>query len=314
VSEGAIQIQQAELVGQVDALAEALASELSARLGRTLAFVAAAPQTVGVLELAETDEPVVHQTLLFADAEGGVHVVLPQRDAALLAALEAGESGEALASAVAAPLDEAATAKLAQVMESVSDVLQRGAESAGLPALAVGEIHVVATPQSEPTWLDDTLWFRLRFAVRPEGLAAGRLDLLFRKGDLVGSAGAAGDGARSVCFVIVGEAQRKKVAEIEGELGGNAVTLEPSDFAKPLDERVLESHLVVIPWDLAGRSGLELAEFLVRDERLGGVPILLAAARPTRAQVFAALRAGARAIIPDAFDPAAVRAAAEAAQ
>lgn len=307
MSEQAPQIQRAELAAHSPAFAEALGAELSARLGRKLTLQGSAAQNVGVLELADSDDALVHQALRFTGAKGEAHVLLPQRDAALLAALERGASAEELEAAQSGPLDEAATASLAQVMESVADVMRRSFESAGMPGLALEATRVVTSPQSEPTWLDDTFYVRMRFTQTLEGLAPGRLDLLFRKSDLVGEAAR----ARTICFVTLGDAHRKRIAEIEGELGASAITLEPRELAEPLDQRVLEASAIVIPWDLAGRSGLELAEALAREGRRVAAPILLGAPRPTRAQLLAALRAGARGVIPDPFDPAAIRALSE---
>ncbi len=304
MSENAIQIQQADVAAQRDAFAEALATELGARLGRTLTLTGGGFENLGVLELADDDDPIVHQALPYASGEGSAHVVVPQRIGALLAALEQGASGDALEAAASGALDEAGTTALGQVMESVADVMRRSFEAAGLPALSVEAPRVVQTPKSEPTWIDDTFFVRMRFELAVEGFGAGSFDVLLLKRDLVGDA--AGGGA--ICFVTSGEADRKRVAEIESALGSSAATLEPRELAKPLDERVLEAAAIVIPWDLAGRSGLELAESLARDPRLAGTAILVGAPRPTRAHVLAALRAGARALIPDAFDPEAIRA------
>jgi CheY-like chemotaxis protein len=309
VSEGSVQIQQAAVAAQRGEFAQALATELGARLGRTLALTGGAFQSVGVLELADDDEPIVHQALRYVGFEGGAHVVLQQRIAALLAALEQGASADALEAAASAALDDAGTTAVGQVMESVADVMRRSFEAAGLPALAVEVPRVVQMPRSEPTWIEDTFFVRMRFDIVIEGFEAGVFDVLLPKADLAGDSA----GGSAIYFLTSGDADRKRVAEIESALGSSAATLEPRELAKPLDERLLEAAAIVIPWDLAGRSGLELAESLARDPRLAHIAILVGARRPTRAHVHAALRAGARAVIPDPFDPEAIRAALKAA-
>ena len=123
-----VRIAEAELTGRRAQLATALGGELSARLGRELALEADAVQRLGVLELAPSDDALVHQRLGFSSGEGALHVLLPVRTAALFAALEQGASGEALEAALAAEPDAAALSALTQVMESVADVLRRNFE------------------------------------------------------------------------------------------------------------------------------------------------------------------------------------------
>ena len=75
------------------------------------------------------------------------------------------------------------------------------------------------------------------------------------------------------------------------------LTVEPRELAKAFDERVLDASVLVVPWDLAGRAGIELAESLARDPRLSRATLLIGIARPTRPQLFAALRAGAHGVV-----------------
>ena len=302
-----VRIAEAELTGRRAQLATALGGELSARLGRELALEADAVQRLGVLELAPSDDALVHQRLGFSSGEGALHVLLPVRTAALFAALEQGASGEALEAALAAEPDAAALSALTQVMESVADVLRRNFEDAGLPALAVGEAKLVAKPQSDPTWIEDELYARLRLYASSEGLERSPFDFVLRQADLAGAPAS----ARAICFIAVGDAARKRLSGIEGELGASAALVEPAELAKGLDARVLEAAAVVIPWEVEGRSGLELAEALAREPGLAAAAIVLASPRPTRGQLNAALRAGARALIADAFDAGAIRAAVE---
>ncbi len=288
-----IQISQAALLAKQAGFAEALAAELGARLGRSFGFRHAPLQNVGVLEIADSDDPIVHQKLRFTEAEGFVHLVMPRRDGALIAALERRLDGDALNAARDAELDAEDTSALAQVMDSVLDVLKRSFEGANLPPLAVDAAVVVASPQSEPTWIDDAFYVRMRYAMTVEGFDEGRLDFVFSQGDLAADA----PRGQSVCFVTLGEAERKKLAELESALGWPIVTIEPRELAKPLDDRVLDATVIVLPLDLAGRSGLELAESLARNPRLEKLTILVAAPRRTRALLLAALRAGARTLV-----------------
>jgi CheY-like chemotaxis protein len=293
-----VQIQEAELTTRRGTFAEALAGELSARLGRTLELSADPPRKLGVLELATNDEALVHQKLRFRSGDGVLHVLLPKAGAALFAALERGASGDALAAALQSDPDADALAALAQMMESVADVLGRSFASAGLPALAVDEARVVANAQSDPTWIDDALYVRLRVSVASEGSAAWPLDFVFHQSDVARGSAA----PRSMCFIEGGDEVRKRASALEAALGLSAATLDPSELARPFDERLLDARMIVIPWDLAGRSGLEIAESLARDPRLAQAKLVLGTPRPTRARVAAALRAGASAVVADWFD------------
>jgi CheY-like chemotaxis protein len=257
-----------------------------------------------VLELAASDDALVHQKLRFADADGAIHVVLPKTGASLFAALERGASGDALAAALQADPDSDALAALTQVMESVCDVLRRCFEGAGMPALAAGESRLVANPQSDPTWIEDALYLRLRISVSSEGSAAWPLDFVFSQGHLARGSAA----PRSACFIEAGDEARRRVSALEATLGMSTTTLDPSELAKALDERLLDARLIAIPGEVAGRSGLEIAESLAGDPRLAGASIVLGTARPTRSRVAAALRAGARGVVFDVFDAEALAA------
>lgn len=305
MSDGTVQIDRGQFVAQRGAFGDALAAELGARLSRAFGFAPANPQDVGVLELAESDEPLVHQRFGYAQGEGGFHAVLSKRDAALLAALEQRAEGDAIEAARSADFDEDKLGAFKQVMASVADVLKRSFEGAGMPELAVGDAAVAPSPQSDPTWIADAFYVRFRFAMSVEGFESASFDLIVATGDLVGDA----PRGESLCFVTLGEEERKRINELEPALEGAVVTIEPRDLAKPLDERVLDATVLVIPWDLAGRSGLELVESLARVPKLAGAAILLGAARPTRAMAVAALRAGARAVVSHPYDAAELKAA-----
>lgn len=284
----AVQISQAALQAQQGAFAEALAAELGARLDRKLTFVPAALRNASVLELADSDEGVVHQKLRFTDSDGFAHVVVPRRDAALLAALEQRVGDDALQAAREADIDDESSKAFAQVMASVLDVIRTVFASAGFPGLEVDATAVVAKPQSDPSWIDDSSYLRARYVMTIEGFEEGRVDLLFDQAQVLAD-GPLGD---AVCFVSVGESERKQIAKLEASLGWPVVTVQPFELARALDERVLDATVLIIPWEIAGRSGLELAESLARNPRLAKTTILLAGARATRSRLLATLRAG----------------------
>ena len=188
MSDGTVQIDRGQFVAQRGAFGDALAAELGARLSRAFGFTPANPQDVGVLELAESDEPLVHQRFGYAQGEGGFHAVLSKRDAALLAALEQRAEGDAIEAARSADFDEDKLGAFKQVMASVADVLKRSFEGSGMPELAVGDAAVASSPQSDPTWIADAFYVRFRFAMSVEGFESASFDLIVATGDLVGDA------------------------------------------------------------------------------------------------------------------------------
>jgi CheY-like chemotaxis protein len=303
VSAAGVQISQRALQAQQSHFAEVLAAELGARLDRKLTFAATAMRSVSALELTDGDSAVVHQKLRLGDGRGFAHVVMPGPDAALLAALERRVGDDALQTARAAEIDDESRKAFAQVMESLVDVMRTAFETADLPALAVDETALVENPQSDPSWIDDCFHLRLRYSMTVEGFEDGRLDLLFEQAHV------AADGARSgsICFVTMGESERKRIAALEPSLGVPVATVQPHELAQTLDERVLDATVLVIPWEIAGRSGLELAESLGCDPRLADLSILVGVTRPTRPRLLAALRAGARRLIAHPYQPDEIR-------
>ena len=293
----------------VSTFATGLAGELSARLSRTLSFGAATFHEVGVVDLAASDAALVLQTLRCGDdPPGPLHVLLPKATALTIAALERRLEDDALRAARDGALDADASSALAQVMESVSDVLRRSFAAAELPLLTIDPAKEVLTPQSDPSWIDDSIYLRMSLPFQLEGFDASQLDLVFVRSRL-----AAGGGAprESVCFVSVGDAERKRIAALEAELGWAVLTVEPRDLAKAFDERVLDASVLVVPWDLAGRAGIELAESLARDPRLSRATLLIGIARPTRPQLFAALRAGAHGVVAHPYRAGEIRSCVE---
>ena len=75
------------------------------------------------------------------------------------------------------------------------------------------------------------------------------------------------------------------------------------------DADALDAALaVVVAWDLAGQTALDLVESLCRTERAVEVPVVVASAEPTRGRVMAALRAGATSFARRPYDVEELRA------
>ena len=312
MSESMTTLSRALLEEGASAFASSLAGELSARLGRSIGFGAASFHEVGVVDLVASDAALVHQALRCGDdPPGPLHVLLPKADALTIAALERRLADDALQAARDGALDADAASALAQVMESVSDVLRRSYPTAELPPFTIDPAKEVAAPQSDPTWIDDSIYLRMSFTLVVEGFSAGRFDLAFVRSHLAVGAGVARE---SVCFVSVGDAERKRIAELEPDLGWAVLTVEPRDLAKAFDDRVLEASVLVVPWDLAGRAGIELAESLARDPRLSEATLLIGLARPTRLQLLASLRAGAHGVVAHPYRAAEIRSSVESAR
>jgi two-component system chemotaxis response regulator CheY len=296
VAEGASGLGLAALGEYGGELALACAEALGAALARPveLDFVDVSALPAG--EVADGDEPIVDQLLaVTGDAPGFVHAVLPLPLALALAGLGRKLEGEALESVRRGSFDAEARPALQELMRAPAEAVGRVLGARGLGALEVQDGREVPEPASDPSWLDARSFLRMRFRVAIEGdAAAGTLDLLFA--DAANEAARA-ETVRCVCFVEPIESVRRGLGELSRPLGFRPLGLEPAELRGEPDERVLGAAALVVPFDLAGCAGLELVEALAGEARLAAVPIVVAAERPTREQVFAALRAGARSFV-----------------
>jgi CheY-like chemotaxis protein len=286
-------------------LALALGEELGRVLGRTVDVAFVEVSALATAAVADDDEPIIDQ-ILRAGGETPcfVHAVLPLPGALALAALARKLEGEELESALRGSFDAAAREALGAPMRALADAVQRVLGGRGLAALDVQDVREVPEPASDSSWLEGEGFLRARFRLALEGASEGRIDLLLPDAQDEASDAEAN---RCVCFVEASERERRALAELARGLGFRPLGLEPAELLGGPDERILGAAALVVPLDLGGAAGLELVETLADDPRLAGVPIVAAGERPTREQVWAALRAGACSFVVRPYEPTELR-------
>lgn len=298
-------ITRAEIERRAGELAAACAEQLSARLGRSAALTPAGVAVLPAARIADSDEPVVDQLCrVVAEPPAFLHLVTPTALALTLAGLGLGHSGDELEATRRGAFDSRARSAFEAVARGLADGLQQALGEIGFARVDVQDAREVPEPASDPSWLDQPGFLRARFRLGLDGFPDGCLDLLFAND--AGEADAA-NAPGSVCFVEAVESRQRALAELEPGLGFSPVAVAPADLRGELDERVLTAAALVVPWDVGGQSGLELVELLAGDPRLANVPVVAAAAQPTRERVLAALRAGARSFVTLPYEAAELR-------
>ena len=283
-----------ELVREAgDSLASEFGKCLSAVLGTTIEFK---PEDVGCVDAAAAADSAA--PLLVASCTAGeassiaFQVALPRADAALLAGLQLGHDAAEIDSLAKEPLDGENQAAFQAVIRPLLATLATALPDAGLSDASVTDVSEVAEPSSDASWLAGSRMVRARFAFDCDHRSGAQLDLLL---PAEGGASAAG-GGQSLVFLETCPEEFDRLEALGAALSCDvSVELPASFFAELAAEPDTEfgAMTLILPWEFEGRSGLELAETLLRDERLSESRVVISSAAPTRAQVSAALRAGA---------------------
>ncbi len=272
--------EAAEVAGR---LVEALGSDLSSLLNveaelSTGGTDQGAPQELG------WPGPLVVQPLRIGEL-GGL-LACPTADAAMLGALQAGgDAAAAKAAHEAGALGEHADA-YAEVRKLVTTLLGPCFEGHATGELAGGDTSLIADP-AQGGFPQDGPHVRVEISLALEGCGTSTLYLLF------GGGAAGSQGQRALVIIDPRGEERDRMEELGEETEREITAIDPSDLDDDAYDAIAEAGAVLVCWDLGGRSGLEVAEQLVRDPRSKDVPVLLAHPRVTRAMVECALRAGA---------------------
>lgn len=240
-----------------------------------------------------------------------LHVWVPAADAVTLGGLLLGQDADAIRAARKSAPEQEVVDAFGEVLNMAGALLGRVlAEGVGAPELERGEMRVL--PPDGGEFLPPGACLRIRYALRPEGLDPGHLDLFvpqdvaagwwtLRGAPVASGAGAeAPDGGESSASLAVFEGdpdERDRVEDLGEELGFEVVAYEYGDWGEDLVEELAEARAVVVSFDLGGRSGIELIETLAARPELARVALLLADEAPTRALLRAAFRAGAHGFV-----------------
>ncbi len=292
--------------GLADTLAESLNADLPALLGVGVQVKAGPARRVGVDDL-DCEGAAIDQPLrLGAEVERGVHLVCSVGDAVVLGALQAGADAEGVKAArEAGSLGDHAEG-FSEVMRLLTALLEKAAQDVGMEHFEVQPLREMEEPRSAENWTGPGHFLCRRLQLAVEGMEAVALLLLV---ETEGGEGATEEQAPPPAPLLIFDADpeaRDRLEEL-GEAEGREVTaIDPSDFGDETWESLTEVRGIVIAWDLGGRSGLELLERLVRDERSHGLPIAMAHPAPTREMVGVALRQGARGFLIQPYELAEV--------
>jgi DNA-binding NarL/FixJ family response regulator len=285
-----VEVSAADVIARCgEKMGEASSADLTALLGREITLRPSGVERISAGRVAEKDSPIVHQLCrATGGVEADVHVLVPRPDANRLAALQLESDDD---DPKDAPLDTEMRAALQVVTKLVVSALENVLQEEGIEAsIEMRDAREVPEPASDPTWLTDEQFQRLRFDLTMERLPEGRIDLLLT---LEGGAAEAGGPGSTILFLSDRDAERESLEDLAGALGW-PVSVASADRLDPAC--IADAGAIVVPWVVGGRSGLELVESLAAGAA-EGVPVLMAAEQPTRTMVVAALRAGAASFV-----------------
>ncbi len=288
------------------AIAEACGPDLSSLLGATvtLACEGVEPLTTDADDSEEAAVPVIHQPARTDDDPPlPLHLVLPRPDAVTLAGLQLGKPAEDVEGLRADPMDPELLAALKPVLKLVTAVAHRTLEDEGLSAIELGDPREVEG-RAEVGELASGRFVRLRFKLSVENFPDGALELL-----LPDPSPPDEDAPTDVsaCFVEVDEEAGEAIEALATALGWELSLVDPAELFRD-EDRYADTSAIVVPWAVGGRSGLEIAESLARHPLTRHLRVVMASEAPTRAQVEAALRAGAASFVHQPFEERELRA------
>ncbi len=269
-------------------MGESCSADLTALLGREIGLCPSGVERIVADRVADSDAPIVHQLCRASGGlEADVHVLVPRPEANRLASLQLGNDDE---DPPDAPLDGEMRAAFQVVTKLVVGALENVLREEGVDvSVEMRDAREIPEPASDPTWLTGEQFQRVRFDLAMEKLPEGRIDLLLT---LEGAAAAAGGPGSTILFLSDRDAERESLEELAEALGW-PVSVTAPDRLDPAC--VADAGAIVVPWVVGGRSGLEIVESLAGDG--GERPVLMAAEKPTRTMVVAALRAGAASFV-----------------
>lgn len=273
---------------RADQVVASCGAGLSALLGDAVTARSCAVDACEGPGLVASDAPVMHALCRSEGGAAPLHVVAGRAEAATLAGLQLGWESAQIRSAVGeelrGELRDAFKTVVAALLEAVCEALGDSAPT----GVRVQDAREIPEPASDSSWIEPGCFVRFQLSLQWEDEPDARLQIL-----LPASADASLEAAaQSLIFIEVRSDEFDRL-----EVIGNALTCDlcvepPQAFLESLDSE-LDGAVVIVPWEIGGRSGLELVEMLSRDERMVGLRIAMSSEAPTRGMVAAAMRAGA---------------------
>ncbi len=278
-----------------------IAEQIGAVLGRGVEVCVESVATIAREKVAPEDEPIVDVSCWLQCGDSGqeVHLLADAPDALRIAALQMGEPVEG----AGGPLDAERCTAFKAAARCLVDAIATGLSSADLGTLEARDAREIPEPASDPTWLCGSNFLALRVSLEIESCPKAEVRLLFSSSDAEESVEESAPG--KLAFLSDKETPAEQIEEIGAALGLETATfgiaeVDPTSLA----ESDLEA--LIVPFEVDGRSGLELVESLRR--RGVTTPLIVASEAPTRRMVEAALAAGAASFAMRPYDADELRA------
>lgn len=293
-SEGFQGLKRSTVSSEGREISTACAKQLGELLGCEITARAPDVQPVQKGAVADSDTPLLHQ-LCKTSGENSlpVHILASRETSGTLAGLQLGKEDDALDSFRKEELDGDGREAFQNLMAAVTGPIASALADAGLPEIEVRDAREVPEPASDPTWLDGDDFIRLRLELTIEDQPNLRLDVLLPRSP---SDEAEKTDDTHVVFIESCPDEFDRLEEIASEVAFEVSVVQPANFLEDLEDGT-DATAIVVPWEVVGRSGLELVENLIGREELENAIFAMSSEFPRRNQIAAARRAGARSFL-----------------
>ncbi|MEM7409207.1 MAG: hypothetical protein AAF430_03100 [Myxococcota bacterium] len=279
------------LEAKLEAAQSAATADLTALLGKAVEFLDPEIATIETSDVADSDAPVIHQLCQSTGTPPyEIHIVIPRPEAVQLAALQMGEEADE-----GREFDAEVRAAFGVVTKLILSTHLAPLEEDGVPEAEAKDAREIPEPASDPTWIIGERFVRVRYRLVIEGQPDGRCDILWPSGDATVAA-EAGDGG-VLCVFSDDEDEQVALEDLAAELDWPVSLLAPHQTREEWQESFDHAIAIVVPWQLGGRAGLDLAESFLGDPVTSQIPVLLSSEAPTEFMVRSALRAGAHSFL-----------------
>ena len=285
-----------------DQVVESTSAALASAIGAPVALTLGDLEDVAAPDVARVDDPVI---VVLCRCPGppavAIQLVVPRPFAAALSGLALGEDLESLEAAGKEPLDSEHLGALREAMSAFVEPIERAVGEHLEGALALQDALEVEEPASDPTWLIGERFQRVQFVSQVEGSVEGVIAVLFPPDP---EAVSVGDLSGRRIGLLREEPDGEEVEALSRAMGCpvDCIALEPL-MSEPA-ETLAGIDALLIPWEVAGRAGIDLVERLTREAPELRTGLLLSHPEPTGPMVRAALTAGARSFVMEPLDPA----------
>lgn len=279
------------LSGVATDLAELLDKDLTALLGCQVTVSAEAAKVAGGSSLGLAGG--LHHQRADTDDGDSLHLVCTLADAAALGAVKSGLDADAVKAArEAATLDEHGEA-FREAHQLVAALLASVFEKQEAGNLSLGEAETQEATAGMPAFLAGDC-AAVALALEIEGHEPVTLHLVV---------GVSGTSSALVLFVVEPDDDaRERLEEQIEALEREIQVVAPEELDDDAFDAMADAQGIVVAWDLAGRSGIELIEHLARESATREATLVLSHVQPSRVDVEVALRAGAHSMVMRPYD------------